>query len=568
MADFRRMFFALAVVMLMFTTVASAQLPYSCSATAVPTLVRSEGIAEQTGDILLTCSNITSGNGVPALGIIANIRVRLNTNITSNVLDEGPPVVTDSILILDELTARPRIGYTSTGPFVQAVNQTIYEGLLLSDTEVEFQGVVLAEPGSDGAQTIRITNVRGNASALGTNATIFGTVNITGSTTVPVNNNSLVVADTRPGMKFSVTGGTFKNCEVPDEDPDFSLEFQEGFASAFRPVGEADADNLVPGGAYRNESGFNPDTLDGGVLVGNGSIGQADQGTRLMAGISGIPSGVTLTVPEQIETDAGMVLQAVTGTNSDGSGGTVTSGADTVDFTDRIVYEVVWVTGLSYSSQETVSVDVDVSYDIPGPLGTGVIKGTFAPLSTVFTASADDPEPRFIDNGTATDVFTIVPCRTILLFPFVTNQAGFDTGLAISNTSADPLGTGTQEGACTLYYYGNSSGAAAPAAQTSPTVPAGGHLVMSLSTGGGVFAPDDGFTACATGSCVAPLFQGYIFAICDFQFAHGFGFITDFGAAKLAQGYLALIIPDRADGRLPQHSAYDASSNEGENTGN
>jgi hypothetical protein len=33
-------------------------------------------------------------------------------------------------------------------------------------------------------------------------------------------------------------------------------------------------------------------------------------------------------------------------------------------------------------------------------------------------------------------------------------------------------------------------------------------------------------------------------AVCNFQYAHGFAFISDLGAQKLAMGYLALVIPD------------------------
>ena len=42
----------------------------------------------------------------------------------------------------------------------------------------------------------------------------------------------------------------------------------------------------------------------------------------------------------------------------------------------------------------------------------------------------------------------------------------------------------------------------------------------------------------------APNFQGYMFAVCNFQFAHGFAFISDVGARNLAMGYLAIVIPD------------------------
>ena len=39
-----------------------------------------------------------------------------------------------------------------------------------------------------------------------------------------------------------------------------------------------------------------------------------------------------------------------------------------------------------------------------------------------------------------------------------------------------------------------------------------------------------------------PNFNGYIFALCNFQYAHGFAFISDIGARNLAMGYLALVV--------------------------
>jgi hypothetical protein len=112
----------------------------------------------------------------------------------------------------------------------------------------------------------------------------------------------------------------------------------------------------------------------------------------------------------------------------------------------------------------------------------------------------------------------------------VTNQAGFDTGLAISNTSTDPFGTAAQQGPCTLNYYG----ANAPAAVTTPSVASG-------------------TTYAGLASVQAPNFQGYMIAVCNFQFAHGFAFVSDVGARNLAMGYLALIIPgpQRSNGASP-----------------
>ena len=108
--------------------------------------------------------------------------------------------------------------------------------------------------------------------------------------------------------------------------------------------------------------------------------------------------------------------------------------------------------------------------------------------------------------------------------------------MVISNTSLDPFGTATQEGACTIYYYGfTTGGGAAPAPVTTPVVPAGEHAIWTLNSGGTV-QTSGGTIANAAG------FQGYVIASCEFQMAHGYAFISDLGATKLAQGYLALVM--------------------------
>ncbi len=145
------------------------------------------------------------------------------------------------------------------------------------------------------------------------------------------------------------------------------------------------------------------------------------------------------------------------------------------------------------------------------------------------------PIPRFADTSTATNISRIDVCRTNLLFPFVTNQAGFDTGLAISQTSQDPFGTGVQTGACRLNYFGSTTSAnASPRCPSNVESPGGGESFV-LSTGG------------ALGVTGGPGFQGYIIAQCQFQYAHGFAFISDLGAQRLAQGYLALVLDGAVD---------------------
>jgi hypothetical protein len=48
-------------------------------------------------------------------------------------------------------------------------------------------------------------------------------------------------------------------------------------------------------------------------------------------------------------------------------------------------------------------------------------------------------------------------------------------------------------------------------------------------------------------STAVPGFNGYMIAVCNFQYAHGFAFVSDVGARNLAMGYLALVIPDPAN---------------------
>lgn len=108
---------------------------------------------------------------------------------------------------------------------------------------------------------------------------------------------------------------------------------------------------------------------------------------------------------------------------------------------------------------------------------------------------------------------------TNLLFTFVTNVNGFDTGLSISNTGSDPFGTVGKAGSCTLNFYGT----AAPAPPTTGNI-ASGVTYVNLA------------------SALAPGFQGYVIATCNFPYAHGFAFVSDVGARNLAMGYLAQVV--------------------------
>jgi hypothetical protein len=165
--------------------------------------------------------------------------------------------------------------------------------------------------------------------------------------------------------------------------------------------------------------------------------------------------------------------------------------------------------------------------------GTATVNMSYAPTAgpLTFTAAAGASVsgsltvPRFSDSSSGTNIFSILMCSTSLLFPFVTNQAGFDTGIAIMNTTTDPFGTKPQAGTCAFNWYGN----VAPPQFVTPIIKSG-----NVDAPAAIWA----FQA----SNIAPGFEGYMIAVCNFTLAHGYAFITDLGSQKLAHGYLALIL--------------------------
>jgi len=285
----------------------------------------------------------------------------------------------------------------------------------------------------------------------------------------------------------------------------------------------------VPGFPYNTESGF-VSTPTGGAV--NGAVGVADFGTRIQVSFNNIGAGVSLFVPATINLT---VLNSTPTTNSGGIAVLVAgaSGAGAVTISGNsatVVYEIVQAnvnTVERLTITTTVAFVSNTSANLPG-LGTTTGNVAFNPQSTVNTATAGDPIPRFCP-GAQRNLFTINACSCNLLFPFITNQAGFDTGVAIANTSLDPFGTATQAGTVTLNYYGNTTGGgAAPAAQTSQTLNGGNELVFTLSNGGNL------------GIAATPGFQGYLIATMRFQYCHAFAFISDLGAQRLAEGYVAI----------------------------
>jgi len=476
----------------------------------------------------------------------------------------------------------------------------VFQGFQNGTNAIAWNGVPVDAPGTSGTRILRITNIRANAFALGVSSTLVPTsvnmiVAVSGSSLISVfqPGNGNVVGEIEQGLIGSSTTGSYQQCNSLNAyllhgPPGVTavpllLKATEGFASAFKaqsyyqtwtastmPTGTltytapgsssltTDFQN-IPGFNYNSESGFYPGPGIGlDVATGTDPVGLADHGTQIQFNIAGVGAGVSLFAPSYVyltsfQYGAGVTegVAVLTSASFVSSGAIITTGGVPLQHgntggagplaelaisggTAALTYEI-WYADPSVI--ETLAVPVTVAYITTGPTSpaptvspvTSAIN--YAPLSSVGTADSTDPIPRFGQPYAPSSLFTINLCSCNLLFPFVTNIAGFDTGVAIANTTADTLnGLAPQSGPVTLTYYGTTTGGgAAPSTQTTTSaVPAGSELVFTLSSGGNY------------GILATPGFEGYIIARASFQYCHGFAAITDQGAQRLGEGYLAL----------------------------
>jgi hypothetical protein len=498
------------------------------------------------------------------------------------------------------------LGAYSASPTSTTTAANVFQGVVSGNT-VTFFGIPILAPVTTGAtRTIRITNARVNATSLGGGSAagatpVIASISISGATSLQISNATPTVGFVLSGLSSSVGGASnFNQCSSATRAVVNTLTFSENFPTAFKTRIAAQANTSyagqgvpgnglppqnVPGAIYNSESNFVTP-----VPNNTQQAGLADFGTRLRAVFNNVPSGVRIFVSTTNVNNAASPVAPPTppGGSASNTGTTpfaqlvssetVSDGNAPAGFFPAVastdvgpsggnvpVAEIQVTNGSATAAWEVINTNPNaneslkftvyltytsnVAQNSPPP-GTATVNMSFAPAPPSFTASAGAAAsstltiPRFIaDPNAAKNLFNLNICRTILLYPYVTNIQGFDTGLAIANTSTDPFGTGAQAGSCTLNWYQGTNN---PANGTTGTI-ASGTVYTALA------------------STAVPGFNGYMIAVCNFQYAHGFAFISDVGARNLAMGYLALIIPDPGTGSRGANPLSAASNGTGEN---
>ena len=330
--------------------------------------------------------------------------------------------------------------------------------------------------------------------------------------------------------------------------------------------------------------------------TGFSTVGSVTQGTRLAISLSNVPQGTSVwvqptlwlyrigatgsTAPASSLTPTAISSGVMVLTSTDAQGDTAINPTTTLGSQNLVqvsgglaVWEILFADA---AASEEVDIPLFVSYvsnlsanlplGLPAPNQISQVTagfapfygGSFSPNPRNPTSTAALPIPRFVPGNAPLNVFEIDKCACNILFPFVTNQAGFDTGIAVANTSQDPgaafgfVSTGQQQGSVTFFYYGvGNSGAAAPAPQTSAIVPAGQVLTYDVFSGGGAIGNGpNGLNASAAG------FQGYIIAQSSFQYCHAYAFISALGIGPtgqgISEGYLGIVLDNNGLPRTVQ----------------
>jgi hypothetical protein len=506
---------------------ALAQTAPTYQVTTTPTFVINDGRSESMGSVRLTVT-AASANTFPST-------IQYNFQNLACDLTTGPNPLA--------IAATTTTDFAAPGPqlVIGASTGTAITGAMITDVSNTAGGctVSVTVPGASTAvlgDFLELQGIRGRVdispgAAVGTSlvAVLSSTPSTSSLFTVP--NQGVVGISAKPWEFVKVTQlGSILFCPSTPVNPIFS--FKEDFNGSFVQYVDASGDL---GGGYTLPADHRP-------LFG------AINNTQLHIVISDLPSGTTLAW-DALATNTGggvgrwsLVSQSTTG--------------------DDAVYEY------STTSQNTSDITLE-SYTIGATLsiGTNPKAGTatiqaqlYPPLNATDTSSPTQSpytagtvkSPRFADPlqpSPGATFLTVAPCTTNLLFPWMAfiPSASYDTGFAIANTTTDPYGTTAQHGTCSLNFYptDDTTLGGTPAAQPAIQV-----MTPDIATGATYANNLSGIPAISGAD-----FTGYMIAVCNFQYGHGFGYITNtFGSpTALAQGYVALVIPDPVinNGRLP-----------------
>ena len=330
--------------------------PAFCVVSAESPIIRSEGIAERAGDIVLECTG-----GRPGAVEEGNLTVLPAAAVTNRVAADGTLDAT--------LTINSGAGFQPSAPAIPYAQG------------VAFNGIRFTIP-TTGRVTLRISNIRVNAHQLGTQRPIQAQLAFNGLKDLAIQNNFPTIAVSDRGLRASFASRAIRcaGSALPSTLDLPSLMAKGTFYSPARVT------ESFP-------SAFQP--RDAG----------ATNGTRIVSRYSGFPAGARLFVPDIVSgSTSQLVALRVLNTDANGAGGApITPG--NFGAGQNSVTEVPLSGGVGVAVYEIVSANpgAQESFTFPTFVGLGPVTEPaiakqelfLGPLSSDAMASYSAPVPRF-----------------------------------------------------------------------------------------------------------------------------------------------------------------------------
>lgn len=441
----------------------AAQEPLTCTAQSnMPMLARIQGLAEQTGDVRISCSGgvpTALGQPVPRVNISLQVdgdlalrEINRDTQVTEALLMVNPP---NEVPVTPTFCPSVALNATCAATGGNPPPYDAFFGTKHGPDTVTFHNVPLDAPGAQGELRLTIRNIRINATSLRTQLFPQGPMLAGGSVAMSFQDGAMIdVQQQQPlflafAFPFDSFNGPSPRIDLLDAVtsapltgvPDVSAcssgtvlvaRFTAQGSSTFtqtRAGNWADADTPLQGvpaqdvlwSLYFTESGFTssafPESPDNARLSGT-----ATQGTRFFIRLHGLPHGVRAftTIYEQgADRSNSRIRRVSTDRNADGPAKTppATFGSGdgmrqfdngTGDF-QQAVFEVTR-TQPGYLP----SYNLPLYLSFPGN-GAGFAASTIG-ISTGFGPVASDsdkgnaPVPRFADLSSPKPAMVVRPC--------------------------------------------------------------------------------------------------------------------------------------------------------------
>lgn len=386
-----------------------------CVSTGAPALVRSEGLSEQMGDIVLNCAG-----GVPNGSLTGALSVFLSVPVTNRV---SPAGALDAVLTVDSGSGAP----SSAGAIpTLAGNGITFSGI---NTTLSAEGKI----------SFRISNLRGAVASQGVDNT----------------------APVQAALGFMGDDVLFSQTVITVGLPRRALLVGAGAAAIQCYASPAPATVSMQGLLAAGTRSASTRLTQGFNGAFQKRVPGADSGVRFVFKLAGFPAGARVFVPDVIAgsdasqptgggdllapraagaytptVEGSLLLARVEGADANGAGGApvfipAAPGSGTVTLTGAS--EVPLVSGAGQVVFEVVDANplTRASVEVPLFLGIPYISGDFAPqarlsvtlgpVSTVARAAEAEPVPRFLAVTPPADCPSGGECAA--LFPKLTVKA-------------------------------------------------------------------------------------------------------------------------------------------------